>query len=229
MSYLMELNNKAKVEDIKYSRYTTLPPHLVGKVSLITCDPAFLPPHSSGAGAGKEDLQEATMCQVKQNREEAKSGEEGESSREHLVPKTKRVNAEDGFIERKDLMQGIKALICLKVDKASCHGDSTMTKMTILNKQLETYFTLAGNSEMPADIRADFWDMIRSTQAEIKQLQNSLTLSNQVLSQLSTPRRSTASSSGTTSCSEPISPVSFQGFAITAAQAGPAPAAPGSS
>ena len=77
MSYLMELNNKAKVEDIKYSRYTTLPPHLVGKVSLITCDTAFLPRHSSGVGAGKEDLQEA-MRQVKQNREEAKSGEEGE-------------------------------------------------------------------------------------------------------------------------------------------------------
>ena len=56
------------------------------------------------------------MRQVKQNREEAKSGEEGESSREHLLPKSMRVKAEDGFIERKDLM---KALIGLKV-RAIC-------------------------------------------------------------------------------------------------------------
>ena len=48
------------------------------------------------------------------------------------MPKTKRVKAEDGFDERKDLMQGMKALISLKVDKAS--SDSTMTKMTMLNK-----------------------------------------------------------------------------------------------
>ena len=32
-AYLMELYDKAKVEEIKYSRYTTPPPHLVGKVS----------------------------------------------------------------------------------------------------------------------------------------------------------------------------------------------------
>ena len=73
-AYLMELYDKAKVEETKYSRYTTPPPHLVGK--LITSDSAFLQPHSSGAGAGKEDLQEA-MRQIKRNREEAKSGEEG--------------------------------------------------------------------------------------------------------------------------------------------------------
>ena len=57
----MELYDKAKVEEIKYSRYTTPQPHLVGKISLITRDSAFLPQHSSGTGAGKEDLQEA-MC-----------------------------------------------------------------------------------------------------------------------------------------------------------------------
>ena len=71
------------------------------------------------------------------------------------MPKTKRVKAEDGFDERKDLMQGMKALISLKVDKAS--SDSTMTKMTMLNKQLETYSALAANPETPADIRANFW------------------------------------------------------------------------
>ena len=113
-AYLMELYDKAKVEEIKYSRYTTPPPHLVGKVSLITCDSAFLPPRSSATGAGKEDLQKA-MHRVGQNREGAKSGEEGESSREHLVPKSMRIKAEDGFIQRKDLMQGMKALIGLKV------------------------------------------------------------------------------------------------------------------
>ena len=74
-AYLMKLYDKAKVEEIKYSMYTTPPPHLAWKVSLITCDSAFLPPRSSGAGAEKEDLQEA-MRQVKQNREEAKSGED---------------------------------------------------------------------------------------------------------------------------------------------------------
>ena len=35
-AYLMELHDKAKLEEIKYSRYTTASPHLVGKVSLIT-------------------------------------------------------------------------------------------------------------------------------------------------------------------------------------------------
>ena len=55
------------------------------------------------------------MHRVGQNREGAKSGEEGESSREHLVPKSMRVKAVDGFIERKDLMQGMKSLIGLKV------------------------------------------------------------------------------------------------------------------
>ena len=32
-AYLMELYDKEKNEEIKYSRYTTPPPHLVGKVS----------------------------------------------------------------------------------------------------------------------------------------------------------------------------------------------------
>ena len=179
-----------------YTTPVTPPPHPVGKVLLIRCDSAFLPPRSSGAGAGKEDLQEA-LRQVKQTREEAKSGEEGESSRENLMPKTKRVKVEDGSNERKDLMQSMQALISTKVDKAS--SDSSLTKMNMLNKQLETYFALAGNSETPADIRANFWDMIHSTQAQITLLQNSMTVANQVQLRLTTPRRSTASSSGTSS------------------------------
>ena len=46
-AYLMELYDKAKVQEIKFSRYTTPPPSLVRKVSLITCDSAFLPPRTA--------------------------------------------------------------------------------------------------------------------------------------------------------------------------------------
>ena len=57
------------------------------------------------------------LIMIHEDEKKLQNDEEGESSREHhdLVPKTKRVKAKDGFIQRKDLMQGMKALVGLKV------------------------------------------------------------------------------------------------------------------
>jgi hypothetical protein len=157
----------------KTTRYTFIPDHLQGKVSLLKCDSALCPdPRSIGAGAGKADQAEAIKNIQKRKAEalakqaDADDEDENGNTREHLEPKTKRVKTEDG--SREKLTEAMMSFIDFKKDNAAAYA--AKGKVDQLNTQLQLYMGFLANPMLTPTMRNNYKAMITQIQKELMSL-----------------------------------------------------------